>query len=56
MSGTKADFEEIKCRIVPKLAGWKARILLAAIKVVFIKSNLTGISQHIMNWSKIPKI
>lgn len=37
---TPEDFNSIKIRLVQKLAGWKARSLSTAGKVVIIKSNL----------------
>lgn len=40
---TKADFEDIKRRIGKKHACLKALALLAAVKGILIKPNLTGI-------------
>lgn len=51
---TKSDFDTIKERIKCKLAGWKARFLSQAGKIVLINSNLTGIPHYIMQGIRIP--
>lgn len=42
-------------KLSQKLAGWKARTLSAADKVVLIHLNLTGMSEYPINWFKFPK-
>lgn len=48
--------KELTLKIKNKLAGWKTKTMSRASRLTLIKSNLTGVPNHIMTCFKCPEV